>query len=180
MTASKKKYGKKTFGKTKYKFGVEVPNTGDVRGAMRLDKQNNNTLWFDTQKKEATSLRDLNTFRLMPNDFDLTGYQYVPLIYAWDVKFDGHRRARLVANGKVTIGPPEPELCLPHGRHQREDVYHFGAKFGDWAGKKVIIDKTLYGLVGSCAQFHCHLCGELAKLGFTPSKADPDLWMHDA
>ena len=38
----------------------------------------------------------------------------------------------------------------------------------------------LYGLIGSCAQFHCHLCAELEKIGFKSSKADPDLWMRDA
>ena len=30
MKASKKKYQKQSFGQTKYKFGVEVPRTGDV------------------------------------------------------------------------------------------------------------------------------------------------------
>ena len=108
MKASKK-YKKKSFG-TKYKFGVIVPRTGDVRGAMKLDKENGNKLWFEAQMKEASTLKDLDTFELMPDGFDLNGYQYVPLIYAWDVKFDGRRRARLVANGKVTIGPPEEEI----------------------------------------------------------------------
>eukprot|EP00957_Ditylum_brightwellii_P175139 13334419-Ditylum_brightwellii.AAC.1 len=55
-----------------------------------------------------------------------------------------------------------------------------GPEFRDWAGKTVIIKKALYGLTGSCAQFHHHLCGELYKLGFVPSKADQDLWMRDA
>eukprot|EP00957_Ditylum_brightwellii_P105019 8004570-Ditylum_brightwellii.AAC.1 len=52
----------------------------------------------------------MDTFELMPENFDLTGYQYVLLIYAWDVKFDGRRRARLVANGKVTINQPEEDV----------------------------------------------------------------------
>eukprot|EP00957_Ditylum_brightwellii_P099527 7581199-Ditylum_brightwellii.AAC.1 len=72
---------------------MQVPRTGDVRGSMKLDKENRNNLWFDAQKKEASTLRDMDTFELMPENFDLTGYQYVPLIYAWDVKFDGRRRA---------------------------------------------------------------------------------------
>eukprot|EP00957_Ditylum_brightwellii_P195661 14907984-Ditylum_brightwellii.AAC.1 len=55
-----------------------------------------------------------------------------------------------------------------------------GPEFGDWTGKLAIIRKVLYGLIGSCAQFHCHLCTELEKTGFKPSKADPDLWMRDA
>ena len=211
MKASKKKYMKKSFGKTKYKFGVEVPRTGDVRGAMALDKKNGDTLWFEAQKTEASTLRNMDTFELMPEGFDLDGYQYVPLIYAWDVKFDGRRRARLVANGKVTIGPPEEDvwsgvvntdsvrtamfLAMLNGMKilaadissaylmadTKEKMFtKLGPEFGDWAGKTALIRKALYGLIGSCAQFHRHLCAELAKLGFKPSRADPDLWMRDA
>eukprot|EP00957_Ditylum_brightwellii_P199880 15237655-Ditylum_brightwellii.AAC.1 len=77
---------------------------------MKLDKKNRNNLWFDAQQKEASTLRDITTFELMPENFNLTGHQYAPLIYAWDVKFDGRRRARFVANGKVTIGLPEENV----------------------------------------------------------------------
>eukprot|EP00957_Ditylum_brightwellii_P051405 3898049-Ditylum_brightwellii.AAC.1 len=99
MKASKK-YQKKLYGKKTYKLGMQVPRTEDVRGAMKLDQENGNSPWFDAQKKEASTLRDMATFELMPENFDLTGYQYIPLIYTWDVKFDGRRRACLVANGK--------------------------------------------------------------------------------
>eukprot|EP00957_Ditylum_brightwellii_P051185 3880314-Ditylum_brightwellii.AAC.1 len=109
MKASKK-YQKKLHGKNTYKFGVQAPRTGDVKGAMKLDQENRKNLWFDAQKKEASTLRDMATFELMPENFNLTGYQYVPLIYTWDVKFDGTRRAYLVANGKVTIKPPEEDV----------------------------------------------------------------------
>eukprot|EP00957_Ditylum_brightwellii_P202539 15330592-Ditylum_brightwellii.AAC.1 len=106
MKASKK-YKKKLYGKKTCTFGVQVPRTGDVKSAMKLDQENGNNLWFDAQKKETNKLRDIATFEIMPENFDLTGYQYVPLIYAWDVKFDDRRRACLVANGKITIRPPE-------------------------------------------------------------------------
>eukprot|EP00957_Ditylum_brightwellii_P050252 3811325-Ditylum_brightwellii.AAC.1 len=55
-----------------------------------------------------------------------------------------------------------------------------GPEFGDWAGELAIIRKALYGLIGSCVQFHCHLCAEPEKIGSKRSKADPDLWMRDA
>eukprot|EP00957_Ditylum_brightwellii_P019508 1471909-Ditylum_brightwellii.AAC.1 len=54
-----------------------------------------------------------------------------------------------------------------------------GPEFGDWTDKLAIIRKVLYGLIGSCEQFHCHLCAELEKIGSKLSKADPDLWMRD-
>eukprot|EP00957_Ditylum_brightwellii_P094378 7186216-Ditylum_brightwellii.AAC.1 len=88
MKASKKKCQKQSFGQTKYTVGVEVPRTGDIKGAMRSDRKHEH---------------------IMPDGFDLTWYQYVSLIYAWGVKYNGQRRARLVAIGKVTIGPLESE-----------------------------------------------------------------------
>eukprot|EP00957_Ditylum_brightwellii_P190244 14480664-Ditylum_brightwellii.AAC.1 len=63
----------------------------------------------------------------------------------------------------------------------KEKMYTcLGPEFDDREGKKAIIQQVLYGLMGSYAQFHHHLCGELAKLGFQPSKADQDLWIRDA
>ena len=44
-------------------------------------------------------------------------------------------------------------------------------------GKRLIIDKALYGLKSSSARFHEHLSVKLRKLEFIPSKADPDLWI---
>eukprot|EP00957_Ditylum_brightwellii_P010713 811906-Ditylum_brightwellii.AAC.1 len=73
MKASKK-HQKKSCGKKIYKIGVQVPRTRDVRGVMKLDKENGNNLWFDAQKKEESTLRDMATFELMPENFDLTGY----------------------------------------------------------------------------------------------------------
>eukprot|EP00957_Ditylum_brightwellii_P083583 6353161-Ditylum_brightwellii.AAC.1 len=52
----------------------------------------------------------MNTFELMEDGFDQTRYQFIPLIYIWYVKFDGRCRAKLVANGKVTIALPEEDI----------------------------------------------------------------------
>ena len=63
----------------------------------------------------------------------------------------------------------------------KEKMYtKLGPEFGDWVGKTAIINKAFDGLIGSCAQFHRHLCVELTKFGFVPSKADQDLWVRDA
>jgi len=62
----------------------------------------------------------------------------------------------------------------------KEKMYTtLGPKFGSMARKKVFVRKALYGLSGSCKQFHEHLSGHLFKMGFTPSKADTDVWMRD-
>eukprot|EP00957_Ditylum_brightwellii_P129187 9853335-Ditylum_brightwellii.AAC.1 len=62
MKASKK-YTKRHFGTT-YKFGNKVLRTGNIRGARALDRENDNTLWFDAQCHEANTLRKMDTFIL--------------------------------------------------------------------------------------------------------------------
>ena len=72
--------------KTKYKFGVEVPN--NVRHALLLDALNGNHLWGEAIAKELKQIHDYQTFRVVPGDFDLTEYQCIPCHFVFDVKFD--------------------------------------------------------------------------------------------
>ena len=62
----------------------------------------------------------------------------------------------------------------------REKVYIIaGPEFGpELEGKRLIVDRSLYGLKTSAARFHEHLSAKLRNMGFRPSKADPDLWMR--
>jgi hypothetical protein len=53
-------------------------------------------------------------------------------------------------------------------------------EFGSDAGKKMIIVRALYGLKSSGAAFRSLLAETLADLGYTPSYADPDVWMKPA
>eukprot|EP00977_Amphora_coffeiformis_P026565 scaffold27829_cov160-Amphora_coffeaeformis.AAC.1 len=43
----------------------------------------------------------------------------------------------------------------------------------------LIIDKALYGLRTSGARFHAKFADTLRTLGFTPTYADPDVWIRD-
>ena len=55
-----------------------------------------------------------------------------------------------------------------------------GPEFGPEAqGKRLVIYKSLNGLKSSAVCFHEHLSTRLRMLDFSPSKADPDLWMKD-
>src|SRR6478735_2529933 len=55
-----------------------------------------------------------------------------------------------------------------------------GPEFGpELEGLALLIIKALYGLKSSAARFHEHLSVQLRKLGFRPSKADPDFWIRD-
>ena len=55
-----------------------------------------------------------------------------------------------------------------------------GPEFGDPEGRIMIVDKALCGLHTSGARFHAEFADALQTLGFQPSCADPDAWMHDA
>ena len=61
----------------------------------------------------------------------------------------------------------------------REKVFIIaGPEFGpDIEGKRLLIDKSLYGLKTSGARFHEHCSAKLKQMGFRPSKADADLWI---
>ena len=53
-----------------------------------------------------------------------------------------------------------------------------GKEFGPMQGKRLVIYKGLYGLRSSAARFHEHLAANIRKLGFVPSKVDPDLYLR--
>ena len=62
----------------------------------------------------------------------------------------------------------------------REKVFVIaGPEFGELEGQPLIVDKGLYGLRSSSARFHEHTSAKLRRLGYLPSKADPDFWIKD-
>ena len=61
----------------------------------------------------------------------------------------------------------------------KEKVYTVaGPEFGELSGRNMIIEKALYGLQGSGNAWHARFADDLYSMNFTPSKADPDLWMR--
>ena len=53
-------------------------------------------------------------------------------------------------------------------------------EFGSNEGKLFIVKRALYGLKSARASFRQYLAGKIYDLGFKPSAADPDVWMHPA
>lgn len=189
----------------KMKFGVEIPR--NVKHALELDAQNGNTLWLDAINKEIAELLAHDTFIIKDSPEDIPNeYFYIPSHLVLDCKFDGRRKARIVAGGNHT-NPDEEDIysgvvsieavrillfiadlngllviaadisnAYLHGK-TREKVYT-KIEFGKLEGKFLIIDKAQYGLKTSAARWH-EVCSEvLLKIGFKPSKADADLWMR--
>ena len=86
----------------KYKFGQKVPKT--IQECYALDKENNSTEWAQAIEKEVKLLRDdFKCFNIMkPGLAPSHSYQYIKLLWTFDVKFDGRKRARCVAGGHMT------------------------------------------------------------------------------
>lgn len=138
-----------------------------------------------------------------------TDHQKIPGFFVFDVKHDLRRKARFVAGGHVTNPPKEEvysgvvghesvHIAMFLAEHNgldilatdvgnaylhgvtREKVYIVaGPEFGEHEGKVMIIVKALYGLVSSAARWHEALSKTLRSLGYSPSKADSDMWLKD-
>jgi hypothetical protein len=136
-------------------------------------------------------------------------YKKVRVHMIYDVKHDGRLKSRLVANGAMTEIPVESVysgvVSLRSLRivvflaelntlelwgadvgnaylesYTKEKVYIIaGPEFGDREGQLLIVRKALYGLRGSGQAFHEKFADTLLEMGFTPSKADADVWMRE-
>ena len=61
----------------------------------------------------------------------------------------------------------------------REKCYiQAGPEFGSYQGKLMLITLALYGLNTSSASLRNYLAETLYELGYTPTKADPDVWLR--
>ena len=96
MTALKTSVKKKK--EIKFKFGVQVPN--NMGQARELDEINNDKQWDGAVQSELRSINGHSTFIVLEEHEPLPdGYTQIPYHFVFDVKFDGRRKARLVAGG---------------------------------------------------------------------------------
>ena len=191
----------------KFKFGVQVPNSpkhaltldqlnGDNGWADSMQTELN-------QLSDYKTFRVLEDDEPMP-----PGYKRIPYHMVFDVKFDLRKKSCLVAGGNHTDNPREDiysgvvsleSLRLAftmaamndlkvmaadvgnaflYGRTKEKVYIVAGPEFGKDAGKRMIVEKGLYGLKTSAARFHEVLSAKLRRMGFAPSKADADLWLR--
>ena len=138
------------------------------------------------------------------------GYKRITVHLVFDVKHDGRHKARLVAGGHLTDEPAESVyssvVSLRSLRivsflselnqlelwgadignayleaETKEKIYIVaGKEFGERAGHKLVIRKALYGAKTSGKRWHERLSDVLRNEGFSPSKADTDVWMRPA
>ena len=118
------------------------------------------------------------------------------------VKYNGRHKARLVADSSLT---PEPVVSLRHLRlviflgelnnlelwgadignayleaYTNERLFIIGgAEFEELEGFILIFNKALYGLKSSGKRWAERFYDIIKDMGFTPSKADPCVWMRE-
>jgi hypothetical protein len=188
-----------------YKFGVQVPRSTKESMQLDTENKNTlwaeSIKTEFKQINDYETFRVLENHEHMP-----PGYKRIPYHCIYDVKFDGRRKCRLVAGGHRTDPPKEDiysgvvsmeavrlgfilarmnglQVCAGdvgnaflYGKTREKVFVIAGEEFGKDAGKRMVIDRSLYGLKSSSARFHEHLSIRLRQMGYKPSKADPDLW----
>ena len=82
--------------------------------AMQSDNDNHNSKWYDTIKLEMESMQSYIVFKMWDKAIldkhkkvinAPKGYHKIKVHQAFGVKFDGKHKARLVADGHLTIEP---------------------------------------------------------------------------
>ena len=195
--------------KPKFKYGVEIPR--DYADAVRIDKENGNNLWQDATELEMDLMQKYKVFKDVGKHAPIPkDYKNIRVHLIYDVKHDGRRRARLVADGHLTDIPVDSNyssvvslrgftiiafLAELNGlelwgtdissayleAHTKEKVCILaGPEFGPLAGHRLIIERALYGLRTSGQRWHDRFAECMRKEGFLPCLAEPDIWMRPA
>ncbi len=79
----------------------------------------------------------------------------------------------------LTVCAADVSNAFLYGRTKEQTFVIAGPKFGpEVEGKRLVINKGLYGLRSSAARFHEHLASKLRAIGFKPSRVDNDFWIR--
>jgi hypothetical protein len=187
------------------KFGIKIPRTWEE--AVKLDKENGDTQWQDAIRVEMSKVRIafkiLNEDEKIPPGYQQIRCHIIFDIKIEDFR----RKARLVAGGHTTDAPPVLTCSSVVSREsvrialtvaalnalqvKSSDIENayltapvsekiwtvLGPEFGEDAGKKALIVRSLYGLKSSGASFRNHLADCMRHLGWQSCLADPDVWI---
>ena len=95
---------KTSYWQTTHKYGLEIPK--NYQDCLRIDRENNNTLWQDATRAEMKTVRP--AFEVHEGEVkELIGYQRIRCHLVYDVKLGENfrRKARYCANGSTTETP---------------------------------------------------------------------------
>lgn len=100
---------KKSSQMPKFKFGLQVPN--DPAHVIKLDNMNQDNQWSGAMNTEIGFTNDFEMFIILEDHQHApTGYKQILYHVVFDVKFDGRRKARLVAGGHRVPEVPKEEV----------------------------------------------------------------------
>lgn len=189
-------------------FGYEIPRNSDHNHAISLDCKNGNHKWEDCIKLEIDQQYQYGTCKDISTRQAPEGYKKILVHFAFDVKHNGRRKARLVADGHLTDVPLSSVyssaaflrgirlvlfLAKLNGleswdtdignayleERTKEKVFiKAGPEFGPLEGHNLIIIKALYGLRTSGLRWHERLADCLRGMGFEPHKMESDIWLR--
>lgn len=170
----------------KYKFGIQIPNnTGYAYNLDKIN--NDKGWEMTTNKEIESINNHKKFITLEEHEPLPPGYQKIPYHMISDAKFNGRKKARLVTGGHRAPEVPQNgiysgvvsiemvrlvffleasnglEVCATnvatsflYGKPKKVYVIA-GKECGENQGKRMIIEKGLYGLASSAARFHNNL-----------------------
>jgi len=190
-----------------YQYGYLVPQNHDqameldYKNGNKLWKESEEIEL--EQINEFNVFNDLGKGGRPPPD-----YKKIRVHFVYAVKHDGRHKSRLVAGGHLTKVPLDSiysgviSLCgirLIIFLAELNDLEVWGTdignayleaptkermyivaspEFGELEGHTLVIVKALYGLHSSGLRWHEKFADTLRDMGFYPSKAEEDIWMH--
>ena len=204
-TAIVKKVKSKYWQRT-HKYGIRIPK--DVPEAKRLDRDNQDTKWWDAICEQMKDVR----VAFEACDSVPVGHTQITCHMIFDVKLGENfrRKARFVGDGHKVDSPPSMNYSSVVSRDSVRiglliaalnnlDVFSCdiknayltapckgkyyiiaGEEFGSDAGKVMKVVRALYGLPESGASFRSYLSEHLHDLGYSSSLADPDVYLRPA
>jgi hypothetical protein len=141
---------------------------------MQFDLKNGNTLWQEATNLEMSQLAEYDTFRDLGHKDTAsppTGYKKIPTHLIYDCKHDSRHKAWMVADGHLTDIPLESVYSGVVSLRGLQIVTFLTEHY-------LIIVETLYGLRTSGLRWHECFTDCLHNEGFSPCKAEPDIWMR--
>lgn len=199
---------KKRYFRRDQKFGIELPKT--VKRALEIDRETGTTFWADAIKKEMTNVAvafevidddivlvgytKINChmiFDVKPGDFSRKarlvagGHMTDPpsdITYASVVSRESVRIAFLLAAlNDLDVQAADIGNAYLNAPVREKIWIVCGPEFGPLEGRRAKVVRALYGLKSSGAAWRSHLAKVLEhELGFTPCRADNDVWMRPA
>lgn len=196
----KTKYWKRT-----HKYGIELPKT--IAEAFEIDRRTGTKFWTNAIAKEMRNVMpafEFNDEDNIPKGYkEITLHGIFDVKMDLTRKFrlvgDGHKTevpeysvySSVVSRDSVRLffllaalndlevmsaDIQNAYLTAPAMEHHWTRA---GPEFGEeYLGRPCKIVRALYGLRSSGKAFHDYLSMHLKQLGFTPSRADPDVWMQ--